>query len=180
MCTDSSLQTTFSIIKRIVLLIQVIVPILLIVFAIISLIKLVKNPEEKNGIKKIINQFLAAAIIFFIPLLVDVTMNMVGEKTTISSCWSNAKEKIVLSTTYSSIEEKEKKKYISNPEDYEQGLAGLDFSCTSNIVKANFSCDTLKIVEKHLNDFDATNFHSVINNQYGGDFGAYAKSLGGV
>ena len=55
---------------------------------------------------------------------------------------------------------------------------GLNLSCTSDIVKSQFSCDTLKIVEKHLNDFDATNYEQVIAS-YGG-FENYAKSLGGI
>ena len=55
---------------------------------------------------------------------------------------------------------------------------GLDFSCTSKTVKSKFSCDTLKIVEKHLYDFDATNFNSKIAS-YGG-FENYAKSVGGI
>ena len=54
----------------------------------------------------------------------------------------------------------------------------MNFSCTSDNVKAQFSCSTLKIVEKHLYDVNAQNFHQVINS-YGG-FDNYAKSLGGI
>ncbi len=180
MCTNQSLQGIFSIVKRIMQLIQIIVPILLIIFVSISFIKLVKNPEEKQGTKKIMNQFLAAAIIFFIPLLVDVTMNLVGDKSEISSCWNSASDKISISQDYQPIGDEEKKPMIKKASDYEVGRGELDFSCTSNVVKSQFSCDTLKIVEKHLNDFDATNFNSVINNKYSGDFGQYAKSVGGI
>ncbi len=178
MCSSETLPGILSIVKRIMILIQIVVPILLIVFASISLIKLLKNPEEKNGIKKIINQFIAAVIIFFIPLLVNVVMILAGDSNEISSCWNNASEKIILSTTYSPIEEKEKKKFIPNAKDYEAGRGELDFSCTSNTVKAQFSCETLKIVEKHLYDLNADNFHSVINSV--GGFENYAKSVGGI
>ena len=55
----------------------------------------------------------------------------------------------------------------------------LDFSYKGNgKVKAEFSSETLKIVENHLYDVNAQNFYKVINS-YGG-FDKYAKSLGGV
>ena len=54
----------------------------------------------------------------------------------------------------------------------------LNFSCKSDKVKSDFSCDTLKIVENHLYDFDATNFNEKIKS-YGG-FDAYVNSLGGI
>ena len=77
------------------------------------------------------------------------------------------------------VEEKPKGAYCKNGYAYGTGGGGnLDFSCTSDKVKANFSCDTLKIVENHLYDFDATNFKSVIAS-YGG-FENYAKSVGGI
>ena len=180
MCNSSSLLGILSIVKRTILLIQIIVPIILMLFGIFSLIKLLKNPEEKDGTKKIINQFIAAAIVFFIPMLVNAVMNLAGSNTNFSSCWNSASDKIIISSKYIKINEKDKKPIIYNAKDYDKGLSNLDFSCTSKTVKAQLSCDTLKIVEKHLYDFDATNFNSVINNKYGGDFGKYAKSVGGI
>ena len=136
MCTNQSLQGIFSIVKRIVQLIQIIVPILLIVFASISLVKLVKNPEEKKGTKKIINQFLAAAIIFFIPLLVDVIMNLVGDKSEISSCWNSASDKMSISKDYQPIGNKEKKPILKNATDYE---AGVSNNCPTKVSKTRTS-----------------------------------------
>ena len=94
MCNNQGLQGILLVLKNITTLIQIIVPILLIVFATISLIKLINNPEEKNGIKKIINQFIAAIIIFLIPVFVNAIMNMIGNNTTISSCWNEVSPKI--------------------------------------------------------------------------------------
>ena len=37
----------------------------------------------------------------------------------------------------------------------------------SNIIKANFSCETIHIVENHLNDFNYYTFNSVMS-RYGG------------
>ncbi len=120
-CQDSSLLPILSIVKRIMFLIQIIVPILLLVWATISFIKLVKNPEEKNGIKKIVNQFLAAGIVFFVPLIVNVVMMMLGDTNDISSCWLAADDIISISNEYQAVNEKEKKKIIPNAEDYEKG-----------------------------------------------------------
>ncbi len=127
-CNDSSLQSILSIVKRIVLLIQIFVPILLIIFASISFIKLVKNPEEKNRIKKIINQFIAATIVFFIPVIVNAVMMMLGESNDISSYWNSANEKMSTGTEYIMIDDKEKQSIIQNAKDYEVGGVHLNYS----------------------------------------------------
>ena len=174
---DKNLNIIFYIVKNILNLIMIIVPILLIIFGSILFIKLVKNPEEKNGIKKIINQFIAASIIFFIPLLVNVVMGILGNQTSLSSCWVNAKKGEEVKY-HSTDDQYDKQSILLNPKDYESGVAKLDFSCTSSVVKAQFSCDTLKIVEKHLYDFDVNNFDSIMTSQ--GGYKNYIKSLGGI
>ena len=120
-CNNSSIYSILAISKNILQIIQIIIPILLMIFATISFIKLVKNPEEKNGIKKIINQFLAAIIIFFIPVIVNVVMGIVGDNTEFSSCWNSLPNKIDISTEYIPIGNKEKKQIISSPNGYEKG-----------------------------------------------------------
>ncbi len=120
-CRDSSLMGILSIVKRILFLIQIIVPILLIIWGTISFVKMVKNPEEKNGIKKIVNQFLAAAIVFFVPLSVNVLMGILGEDTNFSSCWIDADDVLSPNTKYYDYHSREKKKIISNTKDYEKG-----------------------------------------------------------
>ncbi len=121
-CTDVSLSMILSVVKRILQLIQIIVPILLLIFSTISFIRLMKNPEEKNGIKKIINQFIAAAVIFFIPTIINITIYLIGERTNFSSCWMNAPTIKKMQNTYYTIgPEKERKKIYSNAADYEKG-----------------------------------------------------------
>ncbi len=125
-CQDSSLLAILSIVKRMILLIQLIVPVLLITWGTISFIRMVHNPELKNGIKRIIHQFLAALIVFFVPLFVNVLMGLLGENTNFSSCWLEANDKISLSNQYYEIDKKERKKIIPNAGDYEKG-ANLGF-----------------------------------------------------
>ena len=71
-----------------------------------------------------------------------------------------------------------KGEFCKNGVAYGTGGGNLDFSCTSDKVKANFSCETLRIVENHLYELNANNFYDVINSH--GGFENYAKSLGGI
>jgi len=89
-CHSAALAIMFRAFKRMITVIQIVVPILLIVSASIGIFQLVTDPERKNGVKSIINKFIAAAIVFFIPMLVNMVMGLVGESTNISSCWNTA------------------------------------------------------------------------------------------
>lgn len=133
MCNNSILFGFLSIIKKAMIMIQIIVPIILILFAIFSLIKMLHNPEEKKNVKRIINQFLAATIIFFIPLLVDLVMNLVGEKTNFSSCWNSSSPKISILKTYNNIMGNNRKTIISNANDYEKGSGGVSLNYNNSI-----------------------------------------------
>lgn len=120
-CNDTTLSGILPIVKRILLLIQIFVPLLLIIWATIGFIQLIKNPEEKSGNKKIINKFIAAMVVFMIPVLLNATMYLVGEKTAFSSCWMDANEKISLSNQYSKINNQEKIPIYKDPNGYEKG-----------------------------------------------------------
>ncbi len=121
LCKDQTILPIVNIVQKILLLIQIIVPILLITWGTISFIKLVKNPEEKNSTKKIINQFLAAAIVFFIPMTINVVMNMLGSNTNFSSCWQSATNYKVPKNSFMDVNNNDRKNIISNAEDYDTG-----------------------------------------------------------
>ena len=117
-CSDYGLMPILIIVKNTLALIQIIVPILLIIMTTIKLIKLVKNPEEKDGIKKIINSFIAAVVVF----------QLLGNSTTLSDCWNNASFKS--SNTYYEIDNNNNKtKFITDPSQYEKGEANSVGSC---------------------------------------------------
>ena len=82
---------------------------------------MIKNPEENSATKKIINQFLAAAIIFFIPVIVNVVMGMLGEKTTFSNCWNSIPNNIDISTIYIPIGNNKRKPVLQSSSGYEPG-----------------------------------------------------------
>lgn len=135
-CNDSTLLGILSIVKKTMGFIQIIVPMLLIIWSGVAFIKLIKNPEEKKGIKKIINQFLAAAIIFFIPLFLNITMNLVGNNTKFSSCWNKASSKIKIGKKYFTVDNQEKKKFINSTKGYEkgQGFVKMKYNNAKKIV----------------------------------------------
>jgi hypothetical protein len=92
-CTDFALATVLDIVRKFFNIFQIIVPILLIIGVTIQLIKLMNDPERKNGIKEITNRAIAALICFFIPVIVDVVLGMVSQTSTfkIADCWELAK-----------------------------------------------------------------------------------------
>ena len=81
---------------------------------------MMKNPDDKKGLTKVKNSFMAAAIVFFIPMFVNILMQILGSNTTISDCWNNVK--FNSSSTYYEINPIKKNSILSNPDDYEHGV----------------------------------------------------------
>lgn len=82
---------------------------------------MIKNPEEKNGIKRVFNQFLAAAIVFFIPVFINVVMGLVGEKTDFTNCWNEAGDVIQRGSGYQKIDSTKEKSFLPDSRGYEKG-----------------------------------------------------------
>lgn len=110
-CNDKVLSGILYNVKTIMLLIQIIVPILLIVWSGYEFFKLMMNPDEKSGTKKIVNKFIAAAIVFFIPMFLNLVFSLVGDNTNFSSCWNNA-SKPTPSSSYIPIDSNTNKQKI--------------------------------------------------------------------
>ena len=178
-CNSVGINNILYIVKQIMNLIMIVSPILLIISFTILFTQLVMKPEEKKLLGKLRNATFALLFVFFMPLIVNVFMSMLGDSTDISKCYNSA-DKISNQATYKSTRDpKEKKSVLINKDDYEEAEPKqLDFSCKSNKIKANFSCETIHIVEHHLDDLNYYNFNSVISS-YGG-FKNYTKSIGGI
>ena len=180
-CSNIALNNFLYITKAILNIIMIVAPILAILSLIILFTKMTMDPDNNKLIHNLKNAVIALVVIFFIPVFVNLTMSIIGNKTEITSCYNNA-TKPDSNSKYldpNPNPEDPKKVPIPDPGKYESGNPyQLDFSCTSSKVHANFSCPTLKIVERHLNDFNYYNFRSTINS-YGG-FQNYVDSLGGV
>ena len=186
-CTDSGILAISKVIKNFFYWIQIIGPIIALVALSINITKSVST-NDKSNIKKyqknMINSLIAMAMLFFLPYIMDISMQLIGNKTSFTSCWNsidNVKLKFGSSYIKPNEEKKEKTKVYTDPKSYHGKVTNgcLDFTYQGNgTVKSRFSSDTLKIVENHLYDFNYQNFNKVINSY--GDFNKYAQSLGGV
>lgn len=123
-CSDYGLANILDILRKILELLQIIVPILLIVMATVQFTKLVASPDAKDGVKSLINKFMAAGICFFIPTFVNIVLTVipssgvVSKTFQVSACWQKAKKSnaLIKSTAF---------KYVS--------YDGLDTTKNSNI-----------------------------------------------
>lgn len=122
-CTSPQMEYIMNIFRSLYSVIQVLVPIILICAATYRLIKLMKNPEEKNGIKNIVNAFLAAAIIFFIPTILSAVLNMMPNQGQLAACWESAGEdnRLAIATSYISDSD-DKRVQVITEGDYEAGV----------------------------------------------------------
>lgn len=92
-CSDVVLAKILSLVHTIFNIIFIVVPILLIVSATISMISLLANPDQKNGTKKVVMKFAAAIMVFFLPTITDLVINMIpGNSFSVSACWNYADE----------------------------------------------------------------------------------------
>lgn len=120
-CSSPALSSILRVCRNIMSFIQIIAPLVLIVMTTINFVKMTFNPDEKKEISKIRNSFLSAIIIFFIPMLVNVIMQLMGSSLNISSCWNNVGE-YNYNVHYIKINEKENGGIIIDPGQYEHGV----------------------------------------------------------
>ena len=121
-CNDPALLSILSIVRRILSLIQIIGPILALVSLSIHLIRLMKNPDDKKGMKPVYNSIIALMLLFFVPVFVNAVFGWLDTSTKFSSCWNSADYKQSSETTYVPVDSTAKpSSIISNPGDYEKG-----------------------------------------------------------
>lgn len=137
-CSSNILVVLLSVAKRVFQMIQIIVPILLILGSTIHLVKRVNNPDMKNGTKNFINMYIAAIIVFFLPVIVDAALGLLPNSFSVTACWKKAKtmdETLhVSSSSYQNpySEDNKKSSIYVKPDDYEKGekkasVSGFDF-----------------------------------------------------
>ncbi len=90
-CTDYGLAGILHVFQNIVNVVQIIVPIVLLLATSIWLVQVIINPDEKKNMKKIYNTLVAAIIVFFIPMLVNMTLGMIDSNNNFLKCWKDAK-----------------------------------------------------------------------------------------
>ena len=88
-CNSSSLANTLDLVEKILLLFEIIIPVILFIYITKEYIKVSKNQEERKLIKKINGKFILLLIVYLIPAIFMISMNILGDKNNLSSCWNN-------------------------------------------------------------------------------------------
>lgn len=93
-CQDYSVLSTILFLKNLFEIICFIAPIILIVMAAFEVGRIVFNPDSKvvsNAMTKTIHKFIAAVGIFFVPVLVNLLLNLLDQTNIkVSTCWTQA------------------------------------------------------------------------------------------
>lgn len=106
-CGNPGMASLFDITRKIFEVIQIVAPMVLLIAGTIQFTQLTINPEMKDGFRRVLNKFMAAFFIFFIPFLVDAVLNVVPGNVDVAACWQQAKRSSELARTnnYTYIEE---------------------------------------------------------------------------
>lgn len=125
-CNDYGLVSVLDTFRKFINLVQILVPIILIVWSCFGLVQLMANPEDKKGLKSLFNKYIAAVICFFLPVFVNVVLSLMPETFSVTACWEQAKisAEVVRSqkNTYISADDETRSPFLVNPDDYEHGV----------------------------------------------------------
>lgn len=89
-CSSPAIANILSILKKALGIIQLVGPILGMVGLAINFSKLMVNPDEKKYMNNLKNCIIAMVALFFIPMVVNVTMGWLDDSFDIAACWNNA------------------------------------------------------------------------------------------
>jgi hypothetical protein len=92
-CNDYELANLLYAIKNGLKIVQIIVPIVLIIAGIVGVVGMMTNPNDPKKLKAVIARFTSAIIIFFIPFLVNLVLNMTSNSyatINVATCWADA------------------------------------------------------------------------------------------
>ena len=73
---------TSSFLSKIFLVLKICIPIILIIWGTIDMVKAIMNPDDKKNYQKIVKRFIYAALIFFIPTVASFIFNLIDQKET--------------------------------------------------------------------------------------------------
>ena len=138
-CADYGLAILLDVVRKFLNIIQLIAPILLIIGVTIQLIKLMSNPDEKGSPKKLFNRIIAALFIFFIPMIIDVSLSTISQTSTfkLADCWAHAKIASEVaqsnkSTYINPNSDRPKTSFLIDPKAYETGTPPTSPNDTGN------------------------------------------------
>lgn len=94
-CNDYALANILSLTQTAFNIICIAVPIILIISVIITVIRIITDPDQKNFIRKIISQVVSAILVFLLPSILNLIMVWLPDGSgdfNITSCWQAARE----------------------------------------------------------------------------------------
>ena len=102
-CDTLGFLQVMNLIKTLLNILRFVVPIIVIVMLVMDLVKNVINPNEKDGMKKIVMRVSAAVIVFLIPTIINLIVHLINiifedsvdTDYTNSTCYTNANSECV-------------------------------------------------------------------------------------
>lgn len=130
-CGSPALLVVLKVVSNILKLVQMIGPILAICSLIYTIIKMINNPDEKKNVKRIKNSLIALVLLFFIPMIVNTVVGMLGDTTKFSDCWnsinttsSNGSSSASGNSKYKEVNSKKStSQIVTDPSEYQRGTA---------------------------------------------------------
>ncbi len=175
-CSDYGIAMFLYIMKQALLLIQIAVPTILVVMAIVQLIKMMISPDDKKSVKSLYNKFIAAVFVFFTPLMVNVVLSILPDGFEVAACWESAEAiaEAMKNEPRHTVSHTSTKKQTVNLENYRivtevdnEETESTKGNAKNNKSKSNKKVDTSKTAGQKIVDY-AQNF---VGNKYvsGGD-----------
>lgn len=135
-CSAPEVLEVMRIVKIVITIIKIAVPILLIIFGMITYVRAITDSDNDNitkANKTIVNMFIAAVAIFLVPTIVGVVFDVAGANSNgVIDCFYNAdKEGIIngyinrIETSFSKVDYNKAKRYIDNLDDDDPDKAGF-------------------------------------------------------
>lgn len=135
-CNAPEVLEVMRIVKIVITIIKIAVPILLIIFGMITYVRAITDSDNDNitkANKTIVNMFIAAVAIFLVPTIVGVVFDVAGANSNgVIDCFYNAdKEGIIngyinrIETSFSKVDYDKAKRYIDNLDDDDPDKAGF-------------------------------------------------------
>ena len=107
-CTDVELLNILSIFKGLIQFATIVVPVILVIFVIIDIIKTISSGDvdTKKLFKSISKRLIAAVLVFLVPFIIEIALNILPTQNLYYlDCYKNASSDAVLSIAKSNADE---------------------------------------------------------------------------
>ena len=158
-CENPDILRVIYFIKLIIDIVKIVIPIALIILIMIDCAKGVINSDEKIGkiVKLNANRIINAILVFAVPTVIDIFLDIVNVETDYKSCWSNAE--IAIIENYQIIVDEEEKKIEEQKQKTNTSLNNNNSNSGSKIIpKSNTLTPYVNGVQRKLEKGDCMSF----------------------